>query len=180
MLSYKSSTHWRHSAVENITGCFHNEKHCLLYTQNNRASKRRWLTATGWNAICCSVRCWYETVACLNIRVIWSVVNRFYCSLLLARFGYSWNVRSLTFCLWSENDSGDWTSDSDCWLPCCRMMKTRMKKRRMNDGAVFSSFCSDCHRHCLSADPCWLYRCHTHSIKVLDDQTTCLSFDHGS
>lgn len=87
-------------------------------------------------------------------------------SLLLARFGYSWNVRSLTFCLWSENDSGDWTSDSDCWLPCCRTTKTRMKRRRMNDGAVFSSSCSDCHPHCQSADPCWLYRCHTHSIKV--------------
>lgn len=78
-----------------------------------------------------------------------------YSWLLLARFGSSWNVSFLTFCLWSENGSGDWTSGSDCWSPCCRTTKTRMKRRRMNDGAVFSSSCSDCHPHCPSADPCW-------------------------
>lgn len=168
-------------AGENSTGCCNTEQHSLLYTQNNRASKRQWLTATGWNIIYCRDRCWDETVVCLNIPVIWSVVNR--CEIispaLLARCGSSWNVSSLTFCLWSENDSGDWISGCGCWLPCCRTTKTRMKRRRMNDGAVSSSSCSDRHPHCQSADPCRLYRCQTNGIKVLQDSTTCLSFDYG-
>ena len=77
-------------------------------------------------------------------------------------------------CLWSENGSGGWTSDSGCCSPCSRRMTTRTRKRKMTDDAVSSSSCSGCHPRCqTSADPCWLTVSwhNTHKSRVTDELT---------